>query len=224
VGRGVSHCGVNESSFLRCCFLDAENIDCLPRQARTKRSFAKTGSIQNTKDSLSSSHTWYAIVGNADPQEASDGCIAPSCQTVGVMSDTAPSSPCPSTIMSRNCACTVATPSTCRHKTHPLFFECFPYVCPEPVLVKCSFLYINGSKSGVFRTPGKLKLAASAEIAASPTGRNTLLLLLLLRNFCPEPAVANSWSHFFKPGKANRDFQKLRRVLLQRALTYPSSL
>ena len=134
VGRGVSHCGVNESSFLRCCFLDAENIDCLPRQARDKRSFAKTGSNQNMKDSLSSSHTWYAIVGNADPQEASDGCIAPSCQTVGVMSDTAPSSPCPSTIMSRNCACTVATPSTCRHKT-PLFFECFPYVCPEPVLV-----------------------------------------------------------------------------------------
>jgi hypothetical protein len=33
-----------------------------------------------------------------------------------------------------------------------LFFECFPYVCPEPVLVKCSFLYINGAKSGVFRT------------------------------------------------------------------------
>jgi hypothetical protein len=28
----------------------------------------------------------------------------------------------------------------------------FPYVCPEPVLVKCSFLYINGAKSGVFRT------------------------------------------------------------------------
>jgi hypothetical protein len=38
-------------------------------------------------------------------------------------------------------------------KTQALFFECFPYVCPEPVLVKCSFLhYINGSKSGVFRT------------------------------------------------------------------------
>jgi hypothetical protein len=31
----------------------------------------------------------------------------------------------------------------------------FPYVCPEPVLVKCSFIYIytNGAKSGVvFRT------------------------------------------------------------------------
>jgi tetratricopeptide (TPR) repeat protein len=26
------------------------------------------------------------------------------------------------------------------------FFECFPYVCPEPVLAKSSFLYINGSK------------------------------------------------------------------------------
>jgi hypothetical protein len=26
------------------------------------------------------------------------------------------------------------------------FFECFPYDCPEPVLVKSSFLYINGSK------------------------------------------------------------------------------
>jgi hypothetical protein len=33
-------------------------------------------------------------------------------------------------------------------------FLTFPYVCPEPVLVKCSFLYINGSKSGVFRTKG----------------------------------------------------------------------
>jgi hypothetical protein len=25
-------------------------------------------------------------------------------------------------------------------------FLSFPYVCPEPVLIKCSFLYINGSK------------------------------------------------------------------------------
>ena len=31
-------------------------------------------------------------------------------------------------------------------------FLSFPYVCPEPVLVKCSFIYINGAKSGVFRT------------------------------------------------------------------------
>ena len=41
---------------------------------------------------------------------------------------------------------------TSLHKT-PLFFECFPYVCPEPVLVKCSVLDINGiAKSVVFRT------------------------------------------------------------------------
>jgi hypothetical protein len=29
-------------------------------------------------------------------------------------------------------------------------FECFPYVCPEPVLVKSSFLYINGAKRPFF--------------------------------------------------------------------------
>jgi hypothetical protein len=31
-----------------------------------------------------------------------------------------------------------------------LFFWSFPYVCPEPVLVKSSFLYINGSKRPFF--------------------------------------------------------------------------
>ena len=34
----------------------------------------------------------------------------------------------------------------CLWKTR-LCFECFPYVCPEPVLVKRSFLYMNGSLS-----------------------------------------------------------------------------
>ena len=36
-------------------------------------------------------------------------------------------------------------------------FLSFPYVCPEPVLAKCSFLYINGSKMPFFAeidTPG----------------------------------------------------------------------
>ena len=28
----------------------------------------------------------------------------------------------------------------------PFLECCFPYVCPEPVLAKCSFVYINGSK------------------------------------------------------------------------------
>jgi hypothetical protein len=33
-----------------------------------------------------------------------------------------------------------------------LRFECFPYVCPEPVLVECSFLYKEWRKRRVFRT------------------------------------------------------------------------
>ena len=44
-----------------------------------------------------------------------------------------------------------------QQKTHArYFFLNFPYVCPEPVMVKCSFLYIHTNdiaKSGVvFRT------------------------------------------------------------------------
>ena len=38
------------------------------------------------------------------------------------------------------------------------FFECFPYVCPEPVLVKCSFLCINGRFSRRFF--GSLRVCA----------------------------------------------------------------
>jgi hypothetical protein len=40
-------------------------------------------------------------------------------------------------------------------KKNATLFLSFPYVCPEPVLVNRSFLYINGSKSGVFRTNGR---------------------------------------------------------------------
>jgi hypothetical protein len=29
-------------------------------------------------------------------------------------------------------------------------FECTPYICPEPVLVKRSFLYINGFRKAIF--------------------------------------------------------------------------
>jgi|EP01046_Picozoa_sp_COSAG06_P000602 hypothetical protein len=38
-----------------------------------------------------------------------------------------------------------AVESPTLYKKTPLNFECFPYVCPELVLVKCSFLNINGS-------------------------------------------------------------------------------
>jgi hypothetical protein len=33
-----------------------------------------------------------------------------------------------------------------------VFFECFPYVCPESVLIKRSHLYINGSELPFSRT------------------------------------------------------------------------
>jgi hypothetical protein len=39
-------------------------------------------------------------------------------------------------------------PHRCVRKTAS--FLSFPYVCPEPVLAKCSFLYINGSKMPFF--------------------------------------------------------------------------
>jgi hypothetical protein len=38
----------------------------------------------------------------------------------------------------------------CGDETRRAFFECFPYVCPEPVLVKCSFIYIYAQKRTVF--------------------------------------------------------------------------
>jgi hypothetical protein len=45
--------------------------------------------------------------------------------------------------------CPPSAPADAAHfslrKSGP-FFECVPYVCPEPALVKCSFLYMNGSK------------------------------------------------------------------------------
>ena len=37
----------------------------------------------------------------------------------------------------------------------------FSYVCPEPVLVKCSVLYTNGSKRGVFAPSGCAAVGSS---------------------------------------------------------------
>ena len=53
------------------------------------------------------------------------------------------------------------------------FFECFPYVCPEPVLVKKCILYINGAKKDTFSHLGFDDLS---QIIEHPT----LLLSLLL--------------------------------------------
>ena len=41
-------------------------------------------------------------------------------------------------------------------------------MCPEPVLVKCSFVYINGTKSGVFPTVSIEVLVALLDISHHP--------------------------------------------------------
>ena len=53
-------------------------------------------------------------------------------------------------------------------------FLSFPYVCPEPVLVKCSFLYINGSKGPFLLT------------ACRPRSRATMSAWLTLCTTCSE--------------------------------------
>ena len=50
---------------------------------------------------------------------------------------------------SRNSSCLVRSRSFLR-KRHSFFEFSLAYDCPEPVLVKCSFFYINGSKRTVF--------------------------------------------------------------------------
>jgi hypothetical protein len=50
---------------------------------------------------------------------------------------------------SRNSSCLVRSRSFLR-KRHSVFEFSLVYDCPEPVLVKCSFFYINGSKRTVF--------------------------------------------------------------------------
>jgi hypothetical protein len=51
----------------------------------------------------------------------------------------------------------------------------FSYVCPEPVLVKCSCLHINGAESGVFRTCVKRHQPSVERFPYA----------------CPEPVLAN---------------------------------
>ena len=62
----------------------------------------------------------------------------------------------------------------------------FSYVCPEPVLVKCSFCYKNGSNSGVFRTDAWAIGPVHAE-PAETVSRYQLLLYV-----CPEPVLAKN--------------------------------
>ena len=68
------------------------------------------------------------------------------------------------------------------------FFLNFSYVCPEPVLVKCSFLFINGAKSGVFRTDRHVRVArarASGQPLAAIEADSPLHNPLLNGRICP---------------------------------------
>jgi hypothetical protein len=47
-------------------------------------------------------------------------------------------------------------------------FLSFPYVCPEPVLVKCSFLYINGSKSRTGNADAKVLALGADSVESRP--------------------------------------------------------
>jgi hypothetical protein len=86
-------------------------------------------------------------------------------------------------------------------ETHP--FSSFPYVCPEPVLVKRSFLYINGDINGEEeRMAQKVVIAPLSHHAnhASRRARDkheeilTHWMVVLFLNFtyvCPEPVLVN---------------------------------
>ena len=66
-----------------------------------------------------------------------------------------------------------------------VLFWTFPYVCPEPVLVKCSFSYINGSKKA-FSAP-----AAGVVERYRTTGRSTTAAFLLRAK--KTPSFFSSW-------------------------------
>jgi hypothetical protein len=53
-------------------------------------------------------------------------------------------------------------------------FECFPYVCPEPVLAKWSFIYKNGQKAPLSYLP-KACPATSSGAAAHEAGQALLI-------------------------------------------------
>jgi hypothetical protein len=61
----------------------------------------------------------------------------------------------------RICAPRARGESLRRGKTH--LFLSFPCVCPEPVLVNCSFVYINGSKRDRFDSPGSGSTTAASD-------------------------------------------------------------
>ena len=89
----------------------------------------------------------------------------------------------------------------------------FPYVCPEPVLVKTIvYIYINGSKKAFFAPvraapPCRRGRRPRPRTARTQTARKTSRLVRLpcpCRDVCPEPVLANARVCVFSPRKASQ--------------------
>jgi hypothetical protein len=67
----------------------------------------------------------------------------------------------------------------------PLFFECFPYVCPEPVLAKSSFIYINGAQTRVSLPQLWRRRSAAASKCSAGTSRASARVRYTSSAACP---------------------------------------
>jgi hypothetical protein len=78
-----------------------------------------------------------------------------------------------------------------RIKTRPLrkngpFFECFPYVCPEPVLANSSFCIYQWLKKTVFAHPNKHGRLSDRPL---PLVHKTVVFFECFSYVCPEPVL-----------------------------------
>ena len=94
--------------------------------------FAKTGSGQSQDRSIKRAAAAAAAAGKNRfvPFSPASLCWSQPCRSIA-----------PTRCSARRASC----------EKHTTLFSPFSYVCPEPVLVKKCILYINGSKSGVYR-------------------------------------------------------------------------
>ena len=90
-------------------------------------------------------------------------------------------------------------PHTIRHLRKRRFCE-FPYVCPEPVLVKLSFLYRNGAK-----------LSSITATGVTPSGPSTMCGRCLAVNSATDPVetLTPSFANFLMVCVPSRSWQTM---------------
>jgi hypothetical protein len=81
---------------------------------------------------------------------------------------------------------TTHSSGSARKETLP--FLSFPYVCPEPVLVKRSFLYINGFKSPFFSPSGSARKEKNNGLSCLQLYMKTIVLTRQARDRHKESA------------------------------------